>query len=75
LWDVPFVQGWEQVKQRSAAIRLPAPCAVCEAKDVCRACAAMVITESGNFDTVPAYRCQMMGAYREQWNRVKEEML
>ena len=75
LWDAPFAQGWEQVKERSAAIRLPARCAACEAKDVCRACAAMVITESGDFDTVPAYRCAMMTAYPAQWNRVKEEVL
>ena len=75
MFDTPFVTAWEQVKAYAAAVRLPAPCAQCEAKDVCRACAAMVITESGRFDTVPAYRCAMMRAYREQWNRVKEEWL
>ena len=70
-----FTAAWEQVKEYAAGIRLPAPCADCEAKDVCHACAAMVITESGNFDQVPAYRCEMMQAYKAQWNRVKEEML
>jgi hypothetical protein len=35
----------------------------------------MVITESGDFDTVPAYRCAMMTAYPAQWKRLKEEML
>lgn len=71
----PLGAAWEQVKAYAAGVRLPSVCADCEAKDVCRACAAMVITESGRFDTVPAYRCTMMRAYRDQWNRVKEEWL
>ena len=75
VFTAPFAAAWEQVKQTAASVRLPAPCATCDAKDVCRACAAMVVTESGCFDKVPAYRCAMMGAYRRQWIRVKEEML
>ena len=75
VFTTPFGEAWEQVKAYAAGIRLPSVCADCEAKDVCRACAAMVITESGRFDTVPAYRCAMMRAYRDQWTRVKEEWL
>ena len=75
VFTTPFVKAWEQVKAYAAGVRLPAPCAECEAKDMCHACAAMVITESGCFDRVPAYRCDMMRAYGTQWNRVKEEML
>ena len=71
----PFREAWEQIKDRTAQIRLPARCAGCSAKDTCRPCAAMVITESGCFDQVPQYRCDMIGAYKAQWNRVKEEML
>ena len=75
VFDTPFSTAWEQVKAYAAGVRLPAPCADCEAKDMCHACAAMVITESGCFDKVPTYRCEMMHAYGAQWNRVKEEML
>lgn len=75
VFTVPFDTAWTQVKAATAAIRLPAACATCAAKDTCRACAAMVITESGCFDRVPRYRCAMMHAYPTQWNRVKEEML
>lgn len=75
VFTASFAEAWAQVKESVACIRLPSACADCEAKDVCRACAAMVITESGCFDTVPAYRCAMMQAYRDQWNRVKEEWL
>lgn len=75
VFSQPFETAWEQVKAYAAGIRLPAKCAGCSAKDVCHACAAMVVTESGCFEKVPQYRCDMIHAYRTQWNRVKEEML
>lgn len=74
VFQLPFGEAWDRVKSYAAEIRLPARCAGCEAKDTCRACAAMVITESGSFDQVPQYRCDMMHAYQNQWYRVKEEV-
>lgn len=70
-----FNSAWQTVKQQVAEIRLPAKCSACSLKDTCRACAAMVITESGNTKTVPQYRCDMIHAYPNQWQRVKEEIL
>ena len=75
VFSEPFTKAWEQVKAQVKDIRLPAQCAGCSAKDTCHACAAMVITESGRFDRVPQYRCDMIHAYKAQWTRVKEEML
>ena len=75
LLQTPFDKAWEAVKDYIQSIRLPAGCAGCAAKDHCRACAAVVLTESGCFDKVPAYRCQMMHAYAEQRDRVKEEFV
>lgn len=75
VFAIPFADAWSQTKQATANIHLPAKCAGCSAKDICRACAAMVITESGSFDHVPQYRCDMIHAYSEQLSRVKEEML
>lgn len=75
VFEKSFKDIWEQIKKDVKAVRLPARCADCSAKDSCRACAAMVITESGSFHKVPQYRCDMMHAYKAQWNRVKEEML
>ena len=72
---MPFLTAWERVKEETARIRLPARCTDCSAKETCHACAAMVISESGNFDKVPQYRCDMIHAYNSQWKRVKEEML
>ena len=70
----PFGEAWEIVKKRAADIRLPATGGKCEARNTCRACAAMVYTESGNFSEIPRYRCDMTKAYPAQWQRVKEEM-
>ncbi len=75
VFEIPFASAWEQVKNETAQIRLSAKCAACSAKDSCHACAAMVVTETGSFDQVPQYRCDMTHAYLAQWNRVKEEML
>lgn len=75
VFKMPFPDAWEQVKGFTSQIRLPAKCAACTVKDTCRACAAMVVTETGSFDKVPQYRCDMIHAFRGQWNRVKEEML
>ena len=74
-FKLPFADAWQQVKDETAKIRLPAKCAACNAKDVCHACAAMVITESGSFDKVPQYRCDMIHACKAQYDRVKEELL
>ena len=75
VFKTPFQTGWEQVKEYTEAIRLPAQCAGCSAKNSCRACAAMVITESGCFHKVPEYRCAMLHAYPAQYHRVKEKLL
>lgn len=75
VFQMPFQSAWEKTKEATDEIRLPAQCADCSAKESCRACGAMVITESGCFHKVPQYRCEMIHAYKAQWNRIKEEML
>ena len=75
VFEIPFLNAWQAVKESVCNIHLPAQCAACNVKDICRACAAMVVTESGCFDKVPQYRCDMMHACKAQWKRVREEML
>lgn len=69
-----FIKAWDSVKEETSKILLPAKCAGCSQKDICRACAAMVYTESGCFDQVPKYRCSMVKAFVPQRKRI-EEML
>lgn len=75
VFEMPFLNAWQAAKESICNIHLPAQCSACNVKDICRACAAMVVTESGCFDKVPKYRCDMMRAFKAQWKRVKEEML
>lgn len=75
VFEIPFLNAWQAVKESVCQIHLPTQCAACNVKDTCRACAAMVVTESGCFDKVPQYRCDMMRACKAQWKRLKEEML
>ncbi|MBR5322834.1 MAG: radical SAM protein [Clostridia bacterium] len=74
VFEMSFCDAWEKVKEYASGIVLPSKCAGCSAKDDCRACAAMVITESGSFDKVPQYRCDMTHSFRTQWERVKEKI-
>ena len=74
VFEADFTAVWEKLKAQVAQIRLPGPCASCSAKNTCRACGAMVLSESGDFTKVPQYRCQMTQAYPRMWQRVKEEI-
>ncbi len=70
-----FLNSWKKAVEMSACIRLPAQCVACKLKESCKACAAMVFTESGSFDKVPQYRCQMAFALRAQRDKLKAELL
>ena len=74
VFEEDFETLWNRVKAQVEKIRLPAPCTNCSSKRVCRACAAMVLSETGSFENVPRYRCRMTQAYPQQWERVKEEV-
>ena len=74
VFEAGFDAAWEQAKAEAAAIRLPVRCSTCSFKDRCRACAAMVYTESGNYHDVPLYRCQMAHAYTEACRQVEYEI-
>lgn len=64
-----FTQAWEQLRLETANIRLPSKCSACAKRDVCMACAAVCVTETGRFDAVPEYICQMTdGIIEETWN-------
>lgn len=75
VFEVGFAEAWKQASVFAASIRLPARCKSCDLFDSCKACAAMVLTESGNFHTVPEYRCRMAHEYPAACKRVKAEIL
>ena len=75
LQKLSFGQGWQRIREATAQLRLPSKCGDCPAKERCRVCAAMVYTESGNFQTPPQYRCGMSRAYPQACQRLGEEIL
>ena len=70
-----FSQSWSDLKEAAKKIRLPAECARCEAKAVCRSCAAMVYTETGTYDRKPQYRCDLLKATPKACQRVLEDSI
>lgn len=57
--EMGFDRAWEETKAATEKIRLPGECAGCRLKEVCHACAAMCVTETGRFDVKPEYVCRM----------------
>jgi len=70
-----FLPSWQNAMKIVDCIRLPVQCASCKLKDSCRACAAMVYTETGSFDQVPEYRCRMAHSLRSQRDKFKAEVI
>ena len=73
-WKVGFDEAWENAKNIVSDITLPVKCAGCGKKDECKACAAMVYTETGTYDKVPQYRCDMTKNYPEACKKVLKEL-
>lgn len=70
-----FKEAWKVILQETKKILMPSKCTGCELKDICKVCAAMVLTETGGFDTVPEYRCKMMAAYPKACHELKGKIL
>ena len=69
-----FMEAWEQVRSMVREIRLPPACTDCELKNECRNCAAMTYTETGRFDLVPQYRCDMAKAYPTACRQLEQDI-
>lgn len=53
-----FAKAWEEIREKTAAIRMPGACASCDKRSACGVCAAVCRTETGRYDGVPVYMCQ-----------------
>ena len=71
--EIGFDAAWEQIKGETRRIRLPKACITCAKRGVCAACAAVCITESGAFEGVPEYMCQMTEETLRQMQQAYEE--
>lgn len=74
VFDIGFDEAWKRASSFALSIRLPARCSNCSLKAQCKACAAMVFTETGKFNAVPEYRCRMAHEYPAACRKIEEEI-
>ncbi len=71
--EIGFQRSWEHILQETRGIRTPGKCAGCPKREVCAVCAAVCYTETGSFDRVPQYVCDMtQGIVEETWKAYRE---
>lgn len=75
VFQVGFAEAWRQAREAAAGIRLPAKCASCSLRDQCRACAAMVRTESGELPKGTGLPLPDDPAYPSACHQLDEEIL
>ena len=72
-FEVGFDEAWETIKTETKKIRQPAKCVACPKKEVCGACAAVCVAETGQFDQVPEYmRQRTEGIIEMTWEKSQE---
>lgn len=69
-----FEKAWQDIGNAVDRIHLPVECSDCKDKERCHSCAAMVFTETGTFDKVPEYRCQMTKCYQEECRKIQKQL-
>ena len=52
-------EAWRSVNEDTVKIRLPIECRNCRYRAFCNVCAAVCRTETGSFDSVPRYVCDL----------------
>ena len=65
MYKIPFEAAWKQLTQKTENIRLSGICEKCSNRGICHSCAAMAYAETGEFQKVPIYLCQMMDAMKK----------
>lgn len=63
--DQGFDAAWQQIREDVKRLRKPQKCLSCANRQVCSACAAVSVTETGSFDQVPTYACRQTEAFVE----------
>jgi radical SAM protein with 4Fe4S-binding SPASM domain len=57
--EIGFNAAWQQLRQETAEIRMPKECAACPNRKACSVCAAICVTETGDYSKRPDYICRM----------------
>lgn len=71
--EVGFDAAWEELRQRTRQIRMPAKCVGCKNRELCSVCAAVCVTETGGYEQAPEYVCRMTEeTIRGTWQAYQE---
>lgn len=57
--EVGFEAAWQQLRKETQQIRMPKECSACPNRKACAICAAICMTETGEFGKRPDYLCRM----------------
>lgn len=71
--NLGFKEAWKQLVTEVKEIRLPKKCITCKYSKICNACAAMCYAETGHFDQVPEYICEISKNIYELFERELKE--
>lgn len=72
---VGFTAAWQNVRELTDEIRLPAECTICPHRKICSVCAAMCQSETGFFEKRPEYICRMTQALLYEMQREYEKIV
>ena len=71
--EVGFDAAWKEIIEKTARIRTPAQCTACPKRPLCPVCAAVTVTETGDFEGVPTYVCQQTDeTIKAMWEALQE---
>lgn len=56
--ELGFDKAWQQVRQKTARVRMPGACSGCALRKSCPACAAACLAETGSTSIKPEYICR-----------------
>lgn len=68
--DRGLMKAWEEVRAKTAEIRLPVECSACKYKPICNICAASCMAESGSYGKKPEYLCRMCESSEKYLNEL-----
>ena len=71
--ETGFEAAWKRLREETAGLRMPAACGSCPRRSACAVCAAVCVTETGEFNRVPAYMCRMTEAVIRETIKADEE--
>lgn len=72
VFEYGFLKSWRYIVDETSKIRTASECSNCKNRLVCPTCAAIAVSETGNFDKIPKYACEYTEAMLESYDEIYE---